>query len=263
MLKRFLYLDAVALADYLSALEGGLRDGESHRHSTGGKGQGTIEARIIKAGGERSHEEEVSFSVSETPQSRFERLLKLARADPELSGWVDVLDAEEHLPGVGIGAMVSLECEIYVPDVVRTLSSGDLTRFFDLVDTLEPSADAIGLDTTGLPSREARDGIRGFAENVSARLVIVGEPDDSAWRIAGDLQDEFVQGDPDGRAMVVGKVARQWPAGQWKPLLALPGSSMLPRKKRRELERTRPKEGQEDQYLEGPALMLDVLAIYR
>jgi hypothetical protein len=87
--------------------------------------------------------------------------------------------------------------------------------------------------------------------------------DDSDWRVAGELDEAFVRGDLEGPARVVGKVAKQWPAGQWKPLLALPGSSLLPRSKRRELERKRPDSDKEASYLEGPAVMLDVLAVFR
>ena len=80
---------------------------------------------------------------------------------------------------------------------------------------------------------------------------------------AGELRQDFVQGELDGVVRLIGKVSKRWPSGQWKPLLALPGSSLLPRQKRRELERTPPKSDTEDQYLQGPACLLDILAIYR
>jgi hypothetical protein len=67
----------------------------------------------------------------------------------------------------------------------------------------------------------------------------------------------------DGYAKVVGKVSTQWGKGQWKLLLALPGMDLLSRDKRREMERKGPNEGQEQNWLEGPAILLDVLTIYR
>ena len=39
--------------------------------------------------------------------------------------------------------------------------------------------------------------------------------------------------------------------------------NLLSRERRREMERTKPAAGKEEEYLSGPALMLDVLAIYR
>jgi hypothetical protein len=46
-------------------------------------------------------------------------------------------------------------------------------------------------------------------------------------------------------------------------MLALPGLSLLPRDKRRALERKKPESDEAENYLAGPALMLDILAIYR
>jgi hypothetical protein len=264
VLRRFLYLDTDALSDYVSALEGGLRDGVVRRQSAGGKGRGGLDARFIQAGGERTREEEETVTLNETPQSRFDRLVVLAEEDQELSGWVEVFDPDTDLPGIGVGAMLSLECEIYVPDAVKVLTGAtELNDALAMLDGLMPVADTLGLDTSKMPSEDQIAAIRSVATNVSAGLVVVGEIDDSAFRIAGELKSNFVQGDLDGRVRLVGKVATQWPTGQWKPVLALPGSSLLPRQKRRELERTRPNPESQSQYLEGPALMLDVLAIYR
>lgn len=39
--------------------------------------------------------------------------------------------------------------------------------------------------------------------------------------------------------------------------------NLLPREERRRLERQSPPTGKENEYLAGPALMLDILAIYR
>jgi hypothetical protein len=62
---------------------------------------------------------------------------------------------------------------------------------------------------------------------------------------------------------VVGKVSRVLKEGQLRPFTTFPGMNLGSREQRRKLERQRPKEGEEDQYLIGPALMLDILAIYR
>jgi hypothetical protein len=67
----------------------------------------------------------------------------------------------------------------------------------------------------------------------------------------------------EGFARVVGKVSAQWDKGNWKPLLVLPGMNLLSREQRRAMQRRGPDEGQESSWLEGSAIMLDVLAIYR
>lgn len=93
---------------------------------------------------------------------------------------------------------------------------------------------------------------------------MVGADEESSWKVAARLGSGHVR-DPDleGYVRVIGKVAQRWPENRWKPLLALPGASLLPRKERKALEAKKPTKDDEDAYLEGPAVMLDVLAIYR
>jgi hypothetical protein len=56
MLKRFLYLDTVALAGYLSAVEGGVAAGLTIRDLKRASGQGGVDAKLIAAKGERASE---------------------------------------------------------------------------------------------------------------------------------------------------------------------------------------------------------------
>jgi hypothetical protein len=191
--------------------------------------------------------------------------LQLANADPEAAGWVDILDPEEGLSNIGFGAMISVECEAYIPDAIKALASRNgIVAALDQLETLLPFAELLELDIEGLPGRKERDAAKGFARIFEGKLVVVGEIDDSEWRIAGQLDPSHVRDDDiEGRVIIVGKISTKWEKGKWKPLLALPGTSLLPRAQRRALERKRPDPGQEEQYLEGPAAMIEVLAIYR
>jgi hypothetical protein len=264
VLRRFLYLDTVALGDYLSALEGGLRDSSEHRRTRSGGGEVGFDARVVRGAGERRQESEETLTYADTAPARFERLMQLAEADVEQSGWIEVLDPGSDLEDVGIGALPCLECDIYVPDVVRALTSvGELETALSMLEGLTPFLDIMGVDSNDLPSRDQVNAMRAVAQHLPARLVVVGELDDSELKVAGELVGEYVRGALEGPVRLVGKVASQWDKGRWKPVLALPGSSLLPRAKRREMERTQPKAGEEANYLEGPALMLDILAIYR
>ncbi len=175
------------------------------------------------------------------------------------------MDPAADLANAGIGAMISTECDVFVPDVVRALSpSNGFVEALEKLDAMMPFADALGLDTkTGLPSKGERDAMKGFVQNLGGKIVAVGEYEDTAWKVVGELQSQHLREGVEGVACVVGKVSTRWSEKQWKPLLALPGSSLLPRAQRRQLERKQPDPGEENQYLEGPAVMLHVLAIYR
>lgn len=261
MLRRFLYLDESATNDYLSALEGGLRSELQQRSKRSGKGSGNMDVKVMKAGGERAHEDEESVTLSDTIESRFDRLVSLTEAQPDLSGWVEVLEVERDLPMLGIGAIISLECDIYIPDFVRAMR--DMPQALDQLDAMMPLAETFGFDLSGLPPKDQLGGMRSMLGQVNANSVVIGDLDDTEWRIAGEVLPEFIRSDLEGRANVVGKVSRRLDAGHWKPLLALPGMSLVPRSKRRELERQRPTPETESQYLEGPALVLDILSIHR
>ncbi|MPZ91867.1 MAG: hypothetical protein GEU68_09605 [Actinobacteria bacterium] len=126
MLRRFIYLDKSALSQYVTALEGGLVTESTRRSLRSGAGKGGVDAKLVHASGERAKEEEESQTFSDTDEARFERLLRAAAAEPEVLAWVEVLDPGTDFDNIGIGAMVSWECDLYVPEVVQTLAtSGD------------------------------------------------------------------------------------------------------------------------------------------
>jgi hypothetical protein len=264
MLRRFLYLDVPTLSDYISMLEGGSRESFETKNVAGKASEGALDARVARGSHGRTHQREEHLSLSDTPQARFERLTRLAEANPEEAGWITVIDPDNDLAQAGIGAIIDLECEIYIPRMIRAFSSQDgIAQALDALEDLLPAAEALGLNTSGLPQEKERAAVKKFSEVIGGKLVAVGELDGSDWRIAGQLASSYVNGEIEGRVRVTGKISTRWDAGTWKPLLALPGSSLLPRHERRALEKQKPQADDEDNYLEGPAAMLDILAIYR
>jgi hypothetical protein len=105
--------------------------------------------------------------------------------------------------------------------------------------------------------------VSGFISGMNANLLVVGEDEETDWRVAAQLTDEFLHGDIEGRARIVGKVSEILPSGRWKPYLTFSGMNLVPREERRKMERQAPAAGKESEYLSGPALMLDILATYR
>lgn len=264
MLKSFIYLNEPVLDSYLSSLEDGLRESVASRNSRISTAGGKAGAFGLNAQGQVSREHEESTTRSDTPSARFERLQKLARADQEASGWVDVVNPDDDLDGIGTGALIEIECEVYIPEIVRALSkSGGLASAIGQLDALMPLMPALSSETTELPTADQLEAVKGLTNAMGADLMFVGEPTDGEWRIAGKLLDQHLSGEVEGYVRVVGKVSTQWGPGHWKPLLALPGMNLMSREQRRQMERKGPDKGQEDNWLQGPAIMLDVLAIYR
>jgi hypothetical protein len=248
----------------VSALEGGRTTESTTRLMRTGTGAGGFDAKLISASGEKSREEEESRTVADTDEARFDRLLRAAAAEPEALGWVEVLQPELDLNGIGLGAMVAWECDLYIPEVVQVLArSGEALGAIGMMQNLLPMARRLGLDTEGLPNDDEMGAVSGLISGMNASLLAVGEDVETDWRIAGHLNEASLHGDVEGRARVVGKVSKVVPPGGWKPYLTFPGMNLLPREQRRKMEREQPAAGKENEYLSGPALMLDILAIYR
>lgn len=263
MLYKFMYLDEPALEGYVSALEDGLRQRlERSAGKMGGK-SGELDAKVAKLGGTSETSEELTEELADTASARFARLLSVAPLDEEGNAWAQLPNLG-GLDDVGIGTLIDVECDAYIPDQVRYVSSGELGEALDTLNALRPMAEQFGFDMTGIPSESDARIVQSALAHVKFDLVFVGEDDSSEWKIAGRLKkDSLRDSDIDGPLRVVGKVTQVWPETKWKPLLALPGASLVPREQRRALEAHQPSEAEQDQYLKGPAAMLDVLALYR
>ena len=55
--------------------------------------------------------------------------------------------------------------------------------------------------------------VSGLINGMNASLLVVGEDDETDWRVAGQLDEASVHGDVEGRARVVGKVSKTVPRG--------------------------------------------------
>ncbi|MGL5827386.1 MAG: DUF6414 family protein [Nocardioides sp.] len=267
MLRRFSYLDEQTLNDYVGVLEDGLR--ESRIESSGNRSSkaGSADAKIIKAGIESGTEAGSSVSTSDTPPARFNRLLRLAQESPNASGWIDVVTLDD-LSDAGIGALVDFECELEVPDVARLFGSDELNGLADALDSLRSLGGLLGEEVSDLPDAAEVAAMSGIMKTMkSDGLIVVGQDEESQWKIASNLRRELIRGgsldELSGSLRITGKIGRVINKGEYKMLLGLPGMSLLPRDQRKAMEKKRPDPDEMDMYLEGPARLIDVLAIYR
>lgn len=261
MLRHFLYLDTSALTQYVSALEGGTVTGTTTRSSQSGSGSGGVDAKLLSASGSKTHEKEESRTIIDSHEARFDRLLGIAETSSEALGWVEVLQPNLDFAGIGIGATVSWECDLFIPQIVQTLTESD--QLIELMHTFQPMASELGLNLDDMPSEQSMSMLSQFAKQAKVSPLIVGDDETTEWQIAGKLIKDFLHGEVEGRARIVGKVSERIQKGRWKPYVTFPGMNLLSREERRKREREGPKQGEENQFLAGPALMLDVLAIYR
>lgn len=264
MLRRFLYLDERALADYASVVDGGLLTESTRAESTSRSGGAGADLKIAKGQFARESGGESGWTYKDTPASSFERLARAAEADPDALGWIEVMEPDTDFASARTGTFVSWECELEVPQTAVYLArKGGLADAVDTARALLPVVEQFGGMPDGLPSLDQLDAIKSFTEGMNASLIVNGVDDETPWTVSTVLLGEHDPADFQGRAIVVGKVIRTLREDEWKPYLAFPGLGALTREKRRELERQKPTPGKEGEFLGGPALLLDVLAIYR
>ncbi|WP_279107430.1 DUF6414 family protein [Gordonia paraffinivorans] len=258
-LRNFLYLDEAAVVNYLSVLEDGNRETVQREQSRAGNVGGAVGVSSARLEANRGREYKETEEAVDTIEAKYNRLVGLITDHPDL--WNRVLQPS-MLEEANAGEIVEVDADVYIPDVVKVLQrSSELGSMFDLMDAL---GELSGTGIQDMPSKRERDVMRSVMEQMPAELVVVAEVDDE-WKVAGNLKQKYVR-DPDleGEVTIVGKVRRYWGPDEWKLVLALPGmTSLMPRDQRRKLEREGPREGEGDQFVKGPGLTLDVLAIYR
>lgn len=268
MLIKAIYLDAEALAHYSAGLEGGLRSGASTINQGGGGLGGRLNFGPVAVDGKRENSSSTTIQVEDHDTARLARLLDAAKKEAEHLLWREVIQPDVDLADLPTGAMIQWDCDIYIPDIIKQMQpKGGVGDAIELLEGLLPMATSLGLNTDGLPATEQMSAVSQFVKGASIPPVVVGESHDgeSRWKIAGTLKPDCLTSldDLDGPAICVGKVIRIVRSDKWHPLLTFPGMNLMGREERRKLERKSPEPGHEDNYLQGPAVLLDVLAIYR
>jgi hypothetical protein len=264
MLRRFYYLDSATLEQYISEIEDGLVSEETRRELNGGTVGGGIDTKLIRADGEKSRETETSRVMKDNDGARFSRLLKAGELQPDALGWVEVNQPAVDFKEIGIGAMVSWECELTTPEFVHMASSfGQAAQAMKFAAAIKPRAAAFGLDTSQLPDESQIDAASEMIEALNLPQMVVGVEDGSQWKVFAEIKQEWIKpGDLDGPKRIVGKVIRTVDSGKTHELVKIPGANLGNREQRRQQQRTNPGMADKGQTLRGPAVELELLAIY-
>ena len=274
MLRKFVYLDESTLAEYTATLEGGLIAETRTRAVQSGSKGGAVKLKVAEGNMESGKENEHSWTVSDAPEARFERLLVAANDDPDAIGWIEVMDCEADFANAQIGEFISWECDAYIPDLSRFISKGGNTaKKLAVADGVIEAAEA-GLLKGGQASvmeqtiRDLKAQLRitkEMLDQTDIKRSVIGEDEDTEWKVFGTLHDECLRVDDidDERLVIVGKIKRKLALGRWQRIAEMLNFEIVNRAERRRREKQAPPQGKEDEYVAGPAVELDILAIYR
>lgn len=250
----FLYLDEARVTEYLSRIEGGQSDEELRRQVRELGGGGSVSATVGPIGAEanvaRAVNEESERTIRQTAASRFARFLDAWRAAAQ-----EIDESLSQVFGTLQSRMaVHVDCELDIPDVSRFLSSDtDFAGMFEF-------AQAIGQTPSGFDPNLLAQFTQ--AQNLLGdKFIIFGLLHQDEPKLVLRLEKRHLRvsaTDLEGEVSVVAKVLKKLNENDSVPLLAFPGLDMLPRHQRRNMQTSN-----SDQVVNGPAVSLDVVAIYR
>ncbi|MFF7845356.1 hypothetical protein ACFZC6_42440 [Streptomyces ossamyceticus] len=255
-LPRFLYLDDKGLGEYLSVVEEGLSDESKKKRTSNGFDSTTLGDL---AGSDSTSEEE--RVVRETASQRFIRLVSALDAASTRWRYYDIEDLGEEFDKINVADLVQVQCEVEIPPFVRMFSQPDqLDDMVNMLEAFRAMAPILGENTEGLPGKKMTKAFRDFGKAMKSDVVIVGDQEEGGPQVTGKLNKDYIRDAIEGEVFIVGKVSKRLKDGETHSLLAIPGASLLSRQQRRQAAR---QEQTDETTLVGPALTLDILAIYR
>ncbi len=267
ILRNFLYLDTEALADYLSAIEGYIVEGEIEQKETetkGIKGEAGFQT-IVKAGGGLETVRETKQKVAITDAAKFQKLYEILENDGD-NKYLDLFDFDTWKE-IRRGQMLEIEAKINFPQIYYLVNAME-----DVEETVD-LARIFGVDPfTDTQSGATFEGMRRIAKIVKSKplSILFTTPSTPGYSFASNLQRKFIRQDPiDGEATVFGKVQRIILKGEKETVFNLApdltteiiksvisgGVSTRPK--------IQPIPKVMTEIIEGPALIINVLAIYR
>ncbi|WP_141750685.1 MULTISPECIES: hypothetical protein [unclassified Corynebacterium] len=258
------YLDTQALDDYIAGIENGLTESIIDKQSKTSHNGGSIDAKVISGEKARAETGENTRSFRDHDTAKLDRLIKYGRANCEAASWNEILEPDTSFQHIRTGEMIEWECDVYLSEISEILANNELPGSLRSLAKVAPLTKIFGSPQNDLPDSEQFNQMADFMDGVNLKPILIGEDDATAWRIVGTLQQDHIRTKDgfDDRARIVAKVRKKIPEGRWFSLHAASGIPMS-REQRRAAGRKGPSTAEEqNQFLEGPLLVVDYLAVY-
>lgn len=254
MLRNFSYLNSELLDQLVAQVEDGLRSTRTRSASSGTSKGGAVDAKVAKGEMAATSETNDTAEFTDAPAARFNRLLEMVTGHEDEFGWVEPL-SDSDLEGVKVGNIVDVAADLYESDLSKM---GNLAKTLPSLMNFGEALRGAGSSTLRLPGQGELDAIAAIG-GMTSGVGLLGDVVES-WKVAFVLPP--LNPAVEGEARVVGKVKRIVPPGAFEIIPGTPFIEAMPRDLRRKFISEGPKPGQENMWLEGPALVLSVFAIY-
>jgi hypothetical protein len=269
VLIRFVYLDRPTLAGFVSQLDGGLIAETNVRLVKKRSASGHITTKPFGVGAGGSTDNEHHWTMSYPPEAQFQRLLAVAYDDPDDIAWIDVVDPDNDFGGAQVGETIAWECDVDISTFSRMAArGGGGSRALELM-RLFAAGGAAGFKLGGEtidPQLAAEiktkiDVIRQLLDEMDVNRIAIGRDSETEWSIFGPLYADHLQVEDinNERVIVVGKIKSIIRRGESRKLVNTEAMRFMQSLNSNVL--TAPADP--DNEIAGPALELDILAIYR
>ncbi|WP_284550833.1 DUF6414 family protein [Aestuariimicrobium sp. T2.26MG-19.2B] len=260
------YLNSESLLRYMANLEDGVRESGEETVTAVRDARAGVDVKVARAEGGRGSQTARRINTTDHDLARLKRLIAAGHERSDELDWIEILQPAIEFPMASIGSIIEWDCEIFVPDVIRAmLNKGGFSEAVRALQRLRPAADVLGLgDLDGINFAEI-DAAASFLETLDVVPVVVGEDDETEWKVVGSLEPRWISGDQefDGAVKIIGKIRKIVKADRWYPLMSLPGQNLGSRADKRERERRGPaSEEAQEHFLKGPLMVLDYLVIH-
>jgi hypothetical protein len=216
-----------------------------------------------------ANENERFTTMTYPPEAQFQRLLAAAYQSPEELDWIEVMDPESDFGGAQVGEVIAWECDADISSFSRGAArGGGGARAMQIMGLFVQGGMAgfkLGGETID-PQQAAKlkamtDAARELLDGMNINRVVVGRDSGTEWCVFGQLYSDHLQVDDiaDERAIIVGKIKGIVRRGERRKLVNTDAMRFMQTLNSTILTApTAP-----DNEIDGPALELDILAIYR
>jgi hypothetical protein len=278
MLFQFVYLNKSVLAGYTAQVDGGLIAETKTRSSRKKTTTGGLGWRWLSLKGDRGAENEHLQTLSDAPEAQFQRLLAAASTDAEALAWLDVLEPDETFASVQVGEIISWECDVNVPEIFRLVArDGIASKLLEVygaaIDGVTEGGAKFGdwdgkeltpESRTELARQQALlNATKHLLDGADIPMPAVGTEPATSWKVYGTLERAHLLVDyiDSERLIIVGKVRRKVAEGETRRAVNFPDMSKLAAMGVGKQKAANP--ANEALNVSGPAVELDILAIYR
>lgn len=269
ILRSFVYLDTVALNDYLSSVFGHIYDEESVTEKSTGSYDGSLSAGVgpvtAKTGGKKESEVQKSHTAKLGEAAKFQKLYGFLHTQKSF-GYHEAMDADTW---GSFGRNTLLEAAV-------NLRFSKLSQMFEMVDSVSELGNIFeqvsGQSVIDSSAIEAISGFKRLSilqnnKGVNCVMPFIRNDD---YKLIATLKTEFMRTTVEnmaGEITVFGKITRLLqPNERFEMVDFLPDFQKMPLN--REQKRNMPKKSQISppelkDTIKGPAAIVNVLAIYK